>query len=96
MSSIFDAFDSNAITPINLMEDGWKQSRINEHVFLKWFTITFKNGRTLHCQFLYSFKSKEIVSVSSEMGEIRFTTKMIAMQDFINSQLEQIRKKYEK
>lgn len=94
MSSIFDAFDSNAITPINLMEDGWKQSRRNEHVFLKWFTITFKNGRTLHCQFFYSFKSKEIVS--SEMGEIRFTTKMIAMQDFINSQLEQIRKKYEK
>lgn len=94
MSSIFDAFDSNAITPINLMEDGWKQSRRNEHVFLKWFTITFKNGRTLHCQFFYSFKSKEIVS--SEMGVIRFTTKMIAMQDFINGQLEQIRKKYEK
>ena len=94
MSSIFDTFDNNAITPINLMEDGWEQSRRNEHVFLKWFTITFKNGRTLHCQFFYSFKSKEIVS--SEMGVIRFTTKMIAMQDFINGQLEQIRKKYEK
>lgn len=94
MSSIFDTLDNNAITPINLMEDGWKQSRRNEHVFLKWFTITFKNGRTLHCEFFYSFKSKEIVS--TENGVIRFTTKIIAMQDFINGQLEQIRKKYEK
>lgn len=94
MSSIFDTLDNNAITPINLMEDGWKQSRRNEHVFLKWFTITFNNGRTLHCEFLYSFKAKEIVS--TENGVIRFTTKIIAMQDFINGQLEQIRKKYEK
>lgn len=96
MSSIFDTFDNNAITPINLMEDGWKQSRMNGHghVFLKWFTITFKNGRTLHCEFFYSFKAKNIVS--TETGMIRFTTKMDSMREFINDQLEQIRKKYEK
>ena len=94
MSSIFDTFDNNAITPINLMDNGWKQSRRNEHVFLKWFTITFKNGRTLHCEFFYSFKTNEIVS--TEGGMIRFTTKMDSMQEFINNQLKQIRKKYEK
>lgn len=94
MSSIFDTLDNNAITPINLMEDGWKQSRRNEHVFLKWFTITFKNGRTLHCEFLYSFKAKNIVS--TETGMIGITTKMKPMQEFINDQLKQIRKKYEK
>lgn len=94
MSSIFDTLDNNAITPINLMDNGWKQSRRNEHVFLKWFTITFKNGRTLHCEFFYSFKSKEIVS--TEGGMIRFTTEMDSMQEFINNQLKQIRKKYEK
>ena len=92
--SIFDIDNKKAISSINLMEDGWKQSRRNEHVFLKWFTVTFKNGRTLYCEFFYSFKSKEIVS--TENGVIRFTTKIIAMQDFINNQLEQIRKKYEK
>lgn len=94
MSSIFDTLDNNAITPINLMDDGWRQSRRNEHVFLKWFTITFKNGRTLHCEFFYSFKAKEIVS--TEGGMIRFTTKMDSMREFINDQLKQIRKKYEK
>ena len=94
MSSIFDVFDNNVITPINLMEDGWKQSRMNKHVFLKWFTITFKNGRTLHCEFFYSFKSKEIVS--TKVGAIRFTTKIDSLQEFINDQLKQIRKKYEK
>lgn len=94
MSSIFDTLDNNAITPINLMEDGWKQSRRNEHVFLKWFTITFKNGRTLHCEFFYSFKSKEIVS--TEVGAIRFTNKMDLLKEFIDNQLEHTRKKYEK
>lgn len=98
MSSIFDAFDNNTITPINLIEDGWKQSRMNKHVFLKWFTITFKNGRTLHCEFFYSFKSEEIVFTGNgiENGMIRYTTKMDSMREFINDQLEQIRKKYEK
>lgn len=94
MSSIFDVDDKKIISPINLIEDGWKQYRRDKHVFLKWFTITFKNGRTIHCEFLYSFKSKEIVS--TDVGAIRFTTKIDSMQEFINDQLKQIRKKYEK
>ena len=94
MSSIFDVFDNNVITPINLMEDGWRQSKRNEHVFLKWFTITFKNGRTLHCEFFYSFKAKNIVS--TETGMIGITTKMKPMWGFIDTQLKYIREKYEK
>lgn len=92
--SIFDINDKNIISPINLMDDGWRQSRRNEHMFLKWFTISFKNGRTLHCEFFYSFKSKEIVD--TENGTIRFTNKMDLLKEFIDDQLEHTRKKYEK
>ena len=92
--SIFDINDKNIISPINLMDDGWRQSRRNEHVFLKWFTITFKNGRTLHCEYFYSFKSKEIVD--TENGTMRFTNKMDLLKEFIDDQLEHTRKKYEK
>ena len=94
MSSIFDTFDDNTITPISLIDDGWRQSRRNGRVFLKWITITFKNGRTLHCEFFYSFTSKEIVD--TETGTIRFTNKMDLLKEFVDNQLEYIRKKYEK
>ena len=94
MSSIFDTFDNNAITPINLIEDGWRQSRRQELVFLKWFTITFKNGRILHCEFLYIFKSQQIVS--TETGMIGVTNEMKPMWCFIDNQLKYIREKYEK
>lgn len=92
--SVFDIDDKNIISPINLMDDGWRQSRRNEHVFLKWFTISFKNGRTLHCEYFYSFKSKEIVDTDN--GTIRFTNKMDLLKEFIDNQLEHTRKKYEK
>ena len=92
--SILDIDNVNIISPINLIDDGWRQSRRNERVFLKWFTITFKNGRTLHCEFFYSFKSKEIVN--TETGMIRFTTEMDLLREFIDTQLEYTRKKYEK
>ena len=59
-----------------------------------WFTITFKNGRTLHCEYFYSFKSKEIVD--TENGTMRFTNKMDLLKEFIDNQLEHTRKKYEK
>ena len=92
--SIFDIDDVNIITPINLIEDGWSQSWMNEHVFLKWVPVTFKNGISNYVKFLYSFKSKEIVS--TEDGMIRFTTKMDSLNEFIDKQLEQLYKKYEK
>lgn len=92
--SILDIDNKNIISPLNLIDDGWRQSRRNERVYLKWITITFKNGRTLHCEFFYSFKSKEIVD--TETGTIRFTNKMDLLKEFVDNQLEYIRKKYEK
>ena len=92
--SILDIDNKSIISPISLIDDGWRQSRRNERVFLKWITITFKNGRTLHCEFFYSFASKEIVD--TETGTIRFTNKMDLLKEFVDSQLEYIRKKYEK
>lgn len=102
--SIFDVDDKKAISPINLMEDGWCYAgfskygyRYNDFDWSKTVKLDLGDGYYCYCEFLFNSETKKIHS--SDTYRTSTISNMDAINRFINKQLsrriEKFRANYE-
>lgn len=105
--SIFDVDDKKAISPINLMEDGWVHEGITynplhpiqmDYDWSKIVRLDLGNGYYCYCAFLLNLETRKIYS-NETYRTSKISNNMDAVNRFINKQLsrriEKFRANYE-
>jgi len=99
MSSIFDTLDNNAITPINLMGDGWDIIEKNPGKFIKQIPYNERiiYGRNMYkyheLTFVYSSKTRSIsfLNAYEDMIRCKVVNSMHDLNKFVNETTTEIK-----